>query len=873
MRPGQRSARGGGEARRRQAAAAAWTLAIPVVGSVLAIGAVHTPVLLAVSLCVLGAVAQCLHLRDRPARTPTPVFVLLALAAVCLLQTIPLPLAWLERISPTTADVWSRAFLPFGEPPPLRAPLSLDPSASLVQALAWATYAGVFHAAAAVSSRRGAAWGITLVFASASAAALTTLTHGLAGATQVFGLYTPQFPAAPWHVGPLLNPNNLAGYLDLGTFCGVGLYLMRRPLLPRWLVGAGIALLVAITITSASRAGLAVLPIGAALLVALLSRRTTRGQADVPAPRRALLGLALVALGGGAALAVLGSSSMIWLELGERDTSKLDLFRSILPMLRDYPWLGVGRGAFESVYPAYRAAPGNVVFTHAENFLLQWAAEWGLPIALAALLALVWALRPSRLGVPRSAAATGAWVGVVVLLLQNLADLALEVPAIPIAIATVLGSLWGDGRRRGAPARATSSDEWPTHALAWRRPASLIALGLAGLALATLVALRGGPDLDTDRASARASLTTWKPGQPLEPVLQHLREATLRHPADPYFPLLGASLAWQSERDNPIPWLQRTLERSQRNGRAHLLLADVLADRGARSQALLELRFAVEDDLELVSAAALRAIRWTRSWSELERAAPEGKQGAPLIAALARYLDRPGEEEQRLHAAREALRRDPGAIDPRWVLGDLLIGTLDGRPVGGLCEGAQRAGCGEDIEAHARAIEVASRRSFLAPDLRARWLMAEGRPAQAEQLLAEACNRVTERAPCLKLRVRAAALADLPPRLAAATRDLLGEACGPPTSCAQAATWLGDLMASRKAWGTSLAHYERAVVEEPTEARWEKLAESAIAAGSLVRAVEALDKVLRARGGHDPALEARITSLKARAAGNLLLTP
>ncbi|EYF03257.1 O-antigen polymerase family protein [Chondromyces apiculatus DSM 436] len=849
--------------------------------------------LIAVSLTVLAAVIQGMLLRagddtddgtsasrGEPRRPAAPVLALLALSLVCLLQTVPLPLSWLARLAPTTADVWSRALLPLGEAPPPHAPLSLDPGATLVEALRWATYAGVFHAAATTARRRGAAWGIALVFASALAAALTTLAHGLAGATHVFGLYAPRFPAAPWHVGPLLNPNNLAGYLDLGAFCGVGLYLMRRPLLPRWLVAAGVALLIAIAFTSASRAGLAVIPIGAALLVALLARRSARHGTDIPASRRALVGLAAVALGGGASLALLGSSTMTWMELGERDISKLDLFRSILPMLADYPWFGVGRGAFESVYPAYRFASGNVVFTHAESFPLQWAAEWGLPLAALSLAGLALLLRPARLGVPRSAVATGAWVGVVALLLQNLADLALEVPAIPIAVATVCGSLWGDPRRRGLssrsdPRRTASRASDPSAPDALPHPLqrfARLALVVGGaIALMGAALLRGTPDLDADRALTRAAFASWRPTDDPAPVRASLRAAMHRHPADPYFPLLGALLAFQSDRESPMPWLQRTLERSQRSGRAHLLLAEVLAAEGATTQALLELRFALDDDPELTTQSAQLAVRWTRNLDDLLRAVPEGKRGTLLLTAYARRLDRPGEEDARLRAAQEALRRDPEALDPRWVIGDVLLGALTGGPAAPRCEGPQRATCVTDIETQARMIEAGASNSWLAPDLRARLLMAEGRPAQAEQLLAESCNRVLERASCLRLRVQAAAASDLPPRVAAATRDLLGEACGPPATCARAATWLGDLMASRKAWGTALSHYERAVTEEASDLRWEKLAEAAANAGSLVRAVEALEKVRRARGVPDPTLDIRIRDLKARAAGKLLV--
>src|SRR5262249_42314295 len=152
----------------------------------------------------------------------------------------------------------------------------------------------------------------------------------------------------------------------------------------------------------------------------------TRGRASAPeGVSRASTWLMGIAVVGGVVLAVLGATRDTWAELYQKDLSKLEMVSWARPLLRDHPWFGVGRGAFESVFPVYRLSPGNLVYTHAENFPVQWAAEWGIPVALAALVALGWAFAPARLGVTRSAASAGGWVGVLILLLQNMVDLAL----------------------------------------------------------------------------------------------------------------------------------------------------------------------------------------------------------------------------------------------------------------------------------------------------------------------------------------------------------------------------------------------------------------------------------------------------------------
>src|SRR6185503_8509553 len=102
-----------------------------------------------------------------------------------------------------------------------------------------------------------------------------------------------------------LNPNNLAGYLNLGALAGLGLILTKKPILPTWLVGVGVMLIVGVDVTGATR--------------------------DT------------------------------WTELLQKDLSKIAMLVWAKPLLRDHPWFGVGRGAFESVFPVYRFSPGNLV--------------------------------------------------------------------------------------------------------------------------------------------------------------------------------------------------------------------------------------------------------------------------------------------------------------------------------------------------------------------------------------------------------------------------------------------------------------------------------------------------------------------------------
>ncbi len=848
-----------------QSALTSRLLSAIVVGSVLAIGTVHVRVLLMVATVTFATLALAFSrssgYRARLA-LPWPAAVCFALAAYCLLQAAPMPIAWLRTIAPANADVWDRCLLPFGEQGPSWAPVSLDPGASLVEALKWATYAAVFTVSVHVAAARGATYGVATVFFAALAAALVTLAHGLAGATAVYGLYSPTFALAPWHIGPLLNGNNLAGYLNLGALAGTGLLIARRPTLPRWALAPAIATIIGVEITSASRGGVLSLPVGL-VTVALLVRPNRRAE---PATVRATSSVILLTAAGGTLLAGLGGTYGVWSELSERSLLKVSMLTWAKPLVGDHPLLGIGRGAFESVFPLYRQHPGNVVFTHAENFPAQWAAEWGIPVALAALGAFAWAMAPRRMGIRHSAIAAGAWVGVVVVLAQNLFDLALEVPGVCIALAATLGSLWGESHRSRQSATVEQRVLSSTQSSAAAAGAMAAGLGLVGGA-----AQLGMHDVGSERTHFQEALAA--PPQAVRAsassLRDELRRSMMRHPAESYFPLVGALLAHRVGGGNPMLWLQRSLERAPVNGRAHLLLAEVLAARGARQQALAELRRCALDDDALVTRAAAAATRHARTFEDLLQAVPDGRAGAAMLAAVGATLaTEPAAEELRARSDREAIFRDPSLLDPRIREADAKIRAIASRTSAGC---ADRKVCRAEILAQADAIAAIVPDRSVATQIRARLLAADGNATEAVRLLAATCNQASDRVPCLAVRVQAAAQVKAPELLDAASKDLLSAVCMSAVVCAENASWLASLRQERGERGAAVALLERAARESPSnDARWMALATAASAAGAHARALEALEAVARLRGTVDPDLRKRIDAARDAAMAGLL---
>lgn len=824
-----------------------WSLAlwsVGVVASVLAIGAVHTSTLVVVAALVTGAA----WLGWSGRRVPAPALGFFGLAAYTALQAVPLPREWIGEVSPVTVEVWLRSLERFSTEPPRHISLSLDPGATWVDALRWWTYGIVFVVGGALSKRFGVAVGPLLAFSAALLGALATLMHGLLGATKVFGLYTPLHQPAPWHVGPLLNANNLAGLLNLGVLCGIGLMLRGRARVGVWLLVPALALMVGVGVTNASRAGLAALVLG--LLVFAVTMALQREHRSMLS-RPALVGLCLLPICIGGVLSSLGATAHTWRELLDADLEKASGLRYVVPLVKDYFWFGVGRGAFEGPFQSYRHASGNVVYSHAENFLLDWSAGWGFPVALLTAFGLVAVLRRSAGGVQSSAVRAGAWAGLCALVAQNLLDLGLEVPGVVIPAVTVAGSLWGSSTRLRPSTRPVVS--------------RLLVLGTVPLLCFT--ALRfGSPTAAVRRANVAAGLrdTPRTDTQRALRIRAEIEAAIRAHPADPYFPLAAAVLASTTKGDDPMPWLRRALELDETYGRAHLHLAEVLFARGARAQAALELRLAAADDKELLDSVAFRATGWFSDCELLLRVAPQ--TGTPTAVVLTR-LAQVGKLDAgcRERLLRTAIAADGHNGDPWALLGDMFLAEMTSSAAGGRCAAERRQECENEVKSVARKLDELRPRRASGALLQARLLHLNGNALVAEQILAARCPTVDDATECLMGRAEAAFATTDYSRRERAAKDFVAASCSTPAACAHANDWVADRYARGGQLLMALRHLERAAQDDETPQRWAKLAEVAGAAGVHGEAVRALERVGQLRGERDPDLEERIRAARRRA--------
>lgn len=823
-----------------------WILALAVPAAVLSLGSLFTHTL-APLLGACGVACALLYV-GAPTHTPRPAATVLLWVAVGLtvftaLQLVPLPAAWLASLAPANAEVWKDALRPLKEAGPGLTPLSLDPVATGVEVARGLLYICVYLAGLQIARRtEGTHFLERVLVAAAVLLAVVSLLHPALGAERVLGLYRPTLPHGPRHTAPLLNANHLGGYVNIGICLVTGVLCSPRPAIPKQIAAVIALVLVGVQVFIASRGALGSMVVGIVATVALWgATRSARVSSSTWTGGLAVLGL--LAFG---AMMGLAADEGAWTELASKDLSKLDIFRHALRLCQRHGYLGIGRGAFESVFPKERAGIGNIVFTHPENVVVQWVTEWGVPISVVAFVAIAWALRP-RSAITRSHMAIGPWGALVAVGLQNLVDFSSEVPGVMIAVTLCAAMV------TGGVGEAPREDEAPKKRLArlatvWaRHPAWTVGLGAASVAVAAWIFVAQGGELFNEQHRLKERLTVQTGDDPRKVLAADreglhvaLRGAMLRHPAEPYFPFLGAYRAAVAQDENPIPWVSRALERSPTYGRAHLILARALF-RVSPSQARLEYRLAFEQDHGTYDALRDEAYLLVGSYYDAMELLPSATATSTedrgwVLELLSTHLG------ERLPATRVRIDQEQIALDPKALAPleraarDALHDIESGQP---WCEGAKVKGCADEALVRAQALRTASPGTCTGHVLVAEATYAGGNTLHALAELEGAIDGVNEHADCLRALADLAIRAGDRTRVAPALDKLADLPCGKVEECVSNLTYAATLEERRKNPRRALTHYRKAADMAPE--RLDLLAEQARLAKLLELHSEASD--------------------------------
>jgi tetratricopeptide (TPR) repeat protein len=789
-------------------------------------------------------------------RARAPATVLLAAGAgltlYTFLQCVPMPVALLRFLAPHNADVWARSLAPLHQAGPSWAPLSLDPVATRVEVLKGVAYLLAFLSALRIARRRDGVRFLSLVVVlTALVLAMSALLHPAFGATRLFGIYEPTNISAR-HIAPLMNPNNLAGYLNVALCLSLAALLAPDPQVPRAIAAAVVVLLAAAQVWVASRGGVITMVLGALIVIVIARISRTRHAGAVPT-LALVTGAILVA---GTALFVLSGSDEASNELLDKDVSKLRMFTATMRGLPSMALFGCGRGAFESVFPSFRAEAGYVTYTHPENFIAQWLLEWGIPVGFTGLVLVGFALRPNVM-LARSTNAGGAWAGIAALAVQNLGDLGTEIPALVLA-AVVCAAIVAAGTPGAAP-------RWFVER--WAARPRWLAIGAGSAATLVLALSLGslGNDLHDDQGMLhRLALA---PNGSTTAMHAAARAAMLRHPAEPYLPFVTALRAVAGRDDDPIPWLGATLERARVYGPAHQLLARVVGGRSP-SQARLEYRLAMEQAPNLVDSIMMEAPRMVGGYFDARELLPNGTVGPAVSELLAQAIaDRLPASRVRLDA--DAAREDSAARGPAWRTANDAIQDLESGPMAPWCDGRGWEACVK------LALDKSNRLEQMSPDkcegfaLHARARTANHDGSGGLNELDKATEEVTDRLWCLKQLVLVAREVGSEARADRALETIIPLGCGEQAACAETLRWVGQQYEAMGKPYKALGLYRRSFEQAPDDGLLARMAELAMNGGLHAEAAADYEQLARrhpentdwrrlATAQHDAAMRAAI---------------
>lgn len=496
------------------------------------------------------------------------------------LQALPLPLAIRGLIDPngnvllrdgghTLAAAW---------------PLSLDPvptrEAVGRAAAALAAFAIAFHLASSKTRRQ---YIPRLIAVTGIAAVTIGLSHRIFGSFAVYGMFAANVRSLL--TGPFVNANHTAELLELAAFACLACAFHRNNVLNRYGWLTGMAFCAAGALATLSRGSILAVITGITVFVVLRAR----SNADGERPRRAATlistAVAVVLIGGSAAF--LGAGALIDRIRSSPVTHDLRflVWRDSLQVLAAHP-AGIGRGAFERVYPAYRTAKSGLPLTFAfvENEPLQILLDLGWPflVVITVVIALVgrqvW--RRGR----RDDAEAAYLAGLLAVAAHNVVDFGLETLGVLLPFVAILGTVTG---RLG-----TAEESDPSKKRSW----TLVGVACAGLLLGIVsLAHPNAADFDGQMRQARNTAE-------LKAVLVRAQAV---HPTDYFYALAFARTEpLKGAAGGPSPRLHalnRALRLCPGCELVHIEVARNLWQMGLRGQAIGEWRLAAELQPQLFS--------------------------------------------------------------------------------------------------------------------------------------------------------------------------------------------------------------------------------------------------------------------------------
>jgi O-antigen ligase len=148
-----------------------------------------------------------------------------------------------------------------------------------------------------------------------------------------------------------------------------------------------------------------------------------------------------------------GLASRVSDTLGSGSTGRLEIWRNTVPIVRDFPIVGIGGGTFADVMLLYQRTERGVLFNHAHNEYLQLLTEGGVLLFALVVIGCSAAIHVARTQLrhdvgPERWMRVGACAAVIGVATQSVWETGLRAPANLLLAAMVAGLALSDPRAR-----------------------------------------------------------------------------------------------------------------------------------------------------------------------------------------------------------------------------------------------------------------------------------------------------------------------------------------------------------------------------------------------------------------------------------------
>ena len=383
-------------------------------------------------------------------RTPGIFFIVLFLGYI-LIQVIPLPFYVVKLISPHAFDIQQNAGLAAGKD--FWMTLSVHPRATLAEFFRYSACAAFYVLTVQLLVQkkifRKAVFTIT-VFA-ALLAFSSILQYYLANE---YALWFRKAPDTAYVMGPFINRNHYAGFMEMMLPISLALFLFFRPKTNNVsfirrvleiftqekaniyiLIGTGVILIATSIFVSLSRGGMISAALSMIVFIFFLARRRiTRKETSIVSLVLVVLVLSVSWIGGEHVVERFSELKKRRIE-GNYALRRLDYWQDSIKIVQDFSVAGAGFGTLKDMYPSYQSIPETHYVTHAHNDYIELAAEGGAIafILVAGFVATILRLSYQAFQTRRDAWAIhiyiGAVTGIAAILFHSFSDFNLHIGA------------------------------------------------------------------------------------------------------------------------------------------------------------------------------------------------------------------------------------------------------------------------------------------------------------------------------------------------------------------------------------------------------------------------------------------------------------